>query len=154
MTDCTLFLETVLDWVINGPISRFQERESDDGQRQSFLVNCIAVTSIEDMLMKHYNADFLERRCDDKQKQSPHDKQFMHTVTTSAQLINSHFCIKLPLKDDKVKMPCTVNHSDERVWFIPHHGVYHPKKGILRAVFNRTATYQRVSTTGCCKGLT
>ena len=85
--------------------------------------------------------------------------------------MDGHFCIKLPLKDDKVKMPCNrgiaeqrlnslkrnlsrttdffeeykafmnnilekgyatrvpkeqLSRSDGRVWFIPHHGVYHP----------------------------
>lgn len=35
-------------------------------KKDSFLVNRISVMSIEDMLMKHYNADFPERRCDDK----------------------------------------------------------------------------------------
>lgn len=106
-----------------------------------------------------------------RQEHSQHDKQFMHTVTTSAQLVDGHFCFKLPLKDEKVKMPCNrgiaeqrlnslkrnlsrttdffeeykafmnnilekgyatrvpkeqLSRSDGRVWFIPHHGVYHP----------------------------
>lgn len=99
-------VKTALGWVINRPINRCQEKELDNGKRQSFLVNRISVISVEDMLMKHYNAFFPER-CDDKREQSKHDKQFMHTVTTSAQLVDSHFSIKLPLKDDsKVKMPC------------------------------------------------
>ncbi len=101
-------VKTALGWVVNGPISRCQEKELDDDKRQSFLVNRISVISVEDMLMKHYNADFPERRCDDRREQSQHDKQFMHTVTTSAQLVDGHFCIKLPLKYDKVKMPLTV----------------------------------------------
>ncbi|KAL0164586.1 hypothetical protein M9458_040339, partial [Cirrhinus mrigala] len=183
-------VNTALGWVVNGPISRCQEKELDDDNRQSFLVNRISVISVEDMLMKHYNADFPERRCDDRREQSQHDKQFMHTVTTSAQLVDGHFCIKLPLKDDQVKMPCNrgiaeqrlnslkrkfsrnagffqeykvfmdnilkkgyavripkeqLIRSDGRVWFIPHHGVYHPKKRKLRVVFDCAATYQGVS---------
>ncbi len=35
--------------------------------------------------------------------------------------------------------------SDGRVWFIPHHGVYHTKKRKLRVVFDCAATYQGVS---------
>ena len=31
------------------------------------------------------------------------------------------------------------------VWYIPHHGVYHPKKKKIRVVFDCTATYQGVS---------
>ena len=32
-----------------------------------------------------------------------------------------------------------------KVWYIPHHGVYHPKKRKLRVVFDCAATYQGVS---------
>lgn len=34
---------------------------------------------------------------------------------------------------------------DDRVFYIPHHGVYHPKKGKLRVVFDCTASYQERS---------
>ena len=32
-----------------------------------------------------------------------------------------------------------------KVWYIPHHGVYHPRKGSLRVVFDGGATYQGTS---------
>lgn len=32
--------------------------------------------------------------------------------------------------------------TDGRVWYIPHHGVYHPKKQTLRVVFDCSASYQ------------
>lgn len=32
--------------------------------------------------------------------------------------------------------------QDGRVWYIPHHGVYHPKKKKIRVVFDCTAKYQ------------
>ena len=32
-----------------------------------------------------------------------------------------------------------------KVWYIPHHGVYHPKKGSLQVVFDGGATYQGTS---------
>lgn len=38
-----------------------------------------------------------------------------------------------------------LDNSNGRVWFIPHHGVYHPKKRKLRVVFDCTASYQGVS---------
>lgn len=34
---------------------------------------------------------------------------------------------------------------DERIWFIPHHGIQHPKKRKLRVVFDYTASFQGVS---------
>jgi len=35
--------------------------------------------------------------------------------------------------------------SDGKVWYIPHHGVYHPRKGKLRVVFNCGAIYEGTS---------
>lgn len=32
-----------------------------------------------------------------------------------------------------------------RVWYIPHHGMYHPRKGTLRVVFDCGATFKGVS---------
>ena len=32
--------------------------------------------------------------------------------------------------------------TDGRVWYIPHHGVYHPKRQTLRVVFDCSASYQ------------
>ncbi|KAK0138796.1 hypothetical protein N1851_024658 [Merluccius polli] len=38
-----------------------------------------------------------------------------------------------------------LNRSDGKVWYIPHHGVYHPKKKTLRVVFDCGATFQGTS---------
>lgn len=35
-----------------------------------------------------------------------------------------------------------LENTDGRVWYIPHHGVYHPKKQTLRVVFDCSASYQ------------
>ena len=35
--------------------------------------------------------------------------------------------------------------QDGKVWYIPHHGVFHPKKGNLRVVFDCSAGYQGTS---------
>ena len=37
------------------------------------------------------------------------------------------------------------NVKDGQVWYLPHHGVYHPAKGKLRVVFDCGATFQGVS---------
>lgn len=34
---------------------------------------------------------------------------------------------------------------DGCLWYIPHHGVYHPKKQKIRVVFNCGASYQGTS---------
>ncbi|XP_035983633.1 uncharacterized protein LOC118557555 [Fundulus heteroclitus] len=35
--------------------------------------------------------------------------------------------------------------SEGKVWYIPHHGVYHPRKGKLRVVFDCAATFKGTS---------
>ncbi|XP_038154235.1 uncharacterized protein LOC119791920 [Cyprinodon tularosa] len=38
--------------------------------------------------------------------------------------------------------------DDNRVWYVPHHGVYHPKKKKIRVVFDCNASFQDVSLNG------
>ena len=39
-----------------------------------------------------------------------------------------------------------LNRSDGRIWYIPHHGVYHPQKpDKIRVVLDCAAEYQNVS---------
>lgn len=35
--------------------------------------------------------------------------------------------------------------TDGRLWYLPHHGIYHPKKGTIRVVFDCGATYHGAS---------
>ncbi|KAL7868195.1 hypothetical protein SRHO_G00095790 [Serrasalmus rhombeus] len=51
LNDGPYAVKTGLGWVVNGPVSKCQEKESDDVERQSFLVNRISLSSIEEMLM-------------------------------------------------------------------------------------------------------
>lgn len=44
--------------------------------------------------------------------------------------------------------PEQLNRDDHRIWYIPHHGVYHPRKKKIRVVFDCTASYQDVSLNG------
>lgn len=49
-------------------------------------------------------------------------------IAFMSDMINKGYAVKVPDKD--------VNRSDGKVWYIPHHGVYHPKKNKLRIVFD------------------
>ncbi|KAL6461635.1 hypothetical protein MHYP_G00297790 [Metynnis hypsauchen] len=113
--DCSLKHPAILHMVKEDPTLEKNRDGSSKDTAECFLANRISVSSIEDMLIGHYNADFPERRCEDKQEPSQYDKQFMHTVTTSAHLIDGHYCIKLPLKDDGVKMPCNHGIAEQRL---------------------------------------
>lgn len=38
-----------------------------------------------------------------------------------------------------------LHQTDGRLWYIPHHGVYHKRKGSIRVVFDCTSVYQGFS---------
>lgn len=55
-------------------------------------------------------------------------------VSFMNDVIKKGYAVKVP--DEELKR------SDGKVWFIPHHGVYHPKKHKMRVVFDCGASYQ------------
>lgn len=176
-------VRTLLGWTVNGPL---RENSCDASRNGAAYVNRISVAKLEDMWNQQLRYDFPE--CSQEEMEmSIEDLQFMDSVSQSARLIDGHYCIGLPLKDKRLKMPnnrvmaeqrainlkkrllknpsfCAdyiafmsdmivkgyavkvpvkdVNRSDGKVWYIPHHGVYHPKKKKLRIVFDCGASYQ------------
>lgn len=52
-------------------------------------------------------------------------------------IIEKGYAVMVPTKQ--------LSRDDGRVWYIPHHGVYHPKKKKIRVVFDCTATFQGIS---------
>lgn len=171
-------VNTVLGWVVNGPIKREDNENTADGLGSSFTANHVSIAKIGELLIQQYNADFSELSCEDKAEMSQEDHQFMQSVTKSAELRDGHYCIGLMLRKETAKMPnnrCIAEqravslkrklsknlhlHEDYKgfmtgviesredgcVWYIPHHGVYHPKNKTIRAVFDCTATFQGIS---------
>ena len=55
-------------------------------------------------------------------------KDFMHKV------IDKNYAEMVPENELQTK--------DGKVWYIPHHGVYHPQKGKIRVVYDCAATYK------------
>ena len=53
------------------------------------------------------------------------------------KIISEGYVVKVPDED--------LSQCDGRVWYLPHHGVYHPKKKKLRVVFDCAARYQGTS---------
>ncbi len=156
-------------------------------------VNRISVEKIEDLLVKQFNMDFPERRYEDNSEMSQEDRQFMMSVTKSTQFTDGHYNMRLPLKDNNIKMPNNrdvaeqrlrslqkrlrkypdfyedytgfmnniiekgyaekvpdenLHRIDGKVWYIPHHGVYHQKKNKIHVVFDCNASYQGFSLNG------
>ena len=95
-------VRTSLGWVINGPLRGTAAANQDI---VSHSVNHISVSNVEKLLTQLYDADFPERRYDDKTEMSQEDCQFLDSVKGSTQLVDRHYCIGLPLKDKEIKMP-------------------------------------------------
>lgn len=56
-----------------------------------------------------------------------------------ADILYKGFAIRMT-PEQKVR-----TNQSKRIWYIPHHGVYHPKKHKLRVVFDCGATHQGTS---------
>ncbi|KAJ8418879.1 hypothetical protein AAFF_G00003780 [Aldrovandia affinis] len=59
-------------------------------------------------------------------------------------IIAKGYAVKVPSEE--------LSRSDGKVWYFPHHGVYHPKKWKIRVVFDSGTSYQ--GTTSCYRGRT
>lgn len=179
---------THLGWVVNGPLNQGSEQDEHDA---SFVqVNHISISSLEEMLVKQYNQDFVENQCNERAEMSVEDKQFMNIMSDSAVLKDGHYCLKLPFRKPEVRMPNNkqvaqqraqyllkrfqkdqlffeeykefmhnvsmeghseiipqeqLKHEEGKVWYIPHHGVYHPRKKTLRVVYDCASTFAGAS---------
>ncbi|XDV45657.1 hypothetical protein PO909_013717 [Leuciscus waleckii] len=79
---------------------------------------CVAEQRIDSLLRKFKkNPEFFEEY-----------KSFMETI------IERGYAVQVPFHQ--------LNRDDNRLFYIPHHGVYHPKKQKLRVVFDCTASFQ------------
>ncbi|XP_043969743.1 uncharacterized protein LOC122829340 isoform X2 [Gambusia affinis] len=176
-------IKTTIGWVVSGPVRR---NEVENETPHSF-VNRISLVEIENLLIQQYNTDFPERNYEDKEELSQEDKAFLRSVEKTTVFKNGHYCVGLPLRNEKLQMPNNrsvaeqriaslerkfrkspeffedyknfmeaiitkgyavrvptnqLTREDNRVFYIPHHGVYHPKKKKLRVVFDCTSSYQ------------
>ena len=64
------------------------------------------------------------------------DKKYKNDyITFMSNLITREHCEKIPEEELKAS----------KAWYIPHHGVYHPKKQKIRIVFDCSAEFQGAS---------
>nr|XP_057925588.1 uncharacterized protein LOC131127575 isoform X1 [Doryrhamphus excisus]XP_057925589.1 uncharacterized protein LOC131127575 isoform X1 [Doryrhamphus excisus] len=182
-------VRTRIGWAINGPL-----RGGSDGRGKSVCptvtTNRISVDHLQEMLVKQYNHDFNEKSSEEKIEMSREDIKFMDLMNNTANLIEDHYCIDLPFRQENPMMPnnrCVaeqrlqslkrkfnknghfkeeyvaflndminkgyaervpddqMRQSDGTLWYIPHHGVHHSRKGKLRVVFDCGAVYKGTS---------
>lgn len=84
------------------------------------------------------NKIIAEQRALNLKKRLKKDVSLHSEYTVFIKDINSKGYAERVLAED-------LGRSDGKVWYIPHHGVYHPQKGKLCVVFDCGATFQGMS---------
>ncbi|KAL4009002.1 hypothetical protein ACER0C_002854 [Sarotherodon galilaeus] len=84
------------------------------------------------------NRAIAEQRALGLKKRFIRDKNFHKDYTAfMTDLISRGYAKRVPVAE--------LERSDGKLWYIPHHGVYHPTKGKMRVVFDCAASFQGVS---------
>ncbi|KAL3975057.1 hypothetical protein ACER0C_023683 [Sarotherodon galilaeus] len=133
----------------------FSERNYDDKEEMSqedkqFLRAVEKTTAFENghynigLPLKNENLQMPNNRCVAEQRIACLFRKFKK----NPQFFEDYKCFmeNIITKGYAVPVPDhQLSRDDNRVFYIPHHGVYHPKKRKLRVVFDCTASYQDMS---------
>ncbi|XP_070535114.1 uncharacterized protein [Ptychodera flava] len=94
-------------------------RLNEQGQHPpSYRTEVVAVEDMEeldklDRLVLHIiDLDFPERMIDDKREHSQEDKKFMQKVNETKELVDEHYKIGLPFKNERVRLPDNQHNND------------------------------------------
>ena len=83
------------------------------------------------------NRNYTIQRLQGQQKRMKKDSKYqVDYLEYFEMMLQKGFAVKVPESE--------LNHSKRfgHIWYIPHHGTYHPRKGKFRGVFDLPATYQ------------
>ncbi|XDV29292.1 hypothetical protein PO909_032429 [Leuciscus waleckii] len=84
------------------------------------------------------NRQVAEQRLQTLKRKRKKDEQYKQEyVAFINDIFENHYAEEVPEEE--------LTQAPGKVWYIPHHGVYHPKKKKLRVVFDCAATYKGVS---------
>ncbi len=84
------------------------------------------------------NLSVAKQRCNGLRKRLERNERLHEEYT--------HFLSDVLEKGYAEKVPeYQLDHDDGKIWYIPQHGVVHPKKGTLRVVFDCGATFRDAS---------
>ena len=173
-----------LGWGVTGAISKRNDQQTSDVNYHHFTYRTHAKEVSPAIVSKMFQYEFTDDLSEDRM--SYEDRKFLDTVHKGVMMVDDHFEIPLPFKDEakllnnKILAEQRLNGlkktmmKDERykmdyiqfmkniidkgyaeridendasqdgsIWYIPHHGVYHPNKpGKIHIVFDCSAEYQ------------
>ncbi len=102
-------VRTLLGWVVNGPL------RGGDNRCTTVNVNRISLVNLHDLMIAQYNTEFNEKAYDEKREMSREDKQFMKIVDESAKIVDGHYSLKLPFKNQDVSLPNNRQIAEQRL---------------------------------------
>jgi len=84
-------------------------------------VNRMSVVNLEELLVKQCNHDFNEVTSKETEEMSREEIQFLDIVNHSTKIIDGHYCLDLPFKQENPSMPnncCRAAHPkpETQVW--------------------------------------
>ncbi|KAI2645663.1 Cold shock protein 1 [Labeo rohita] len=144
-------VKTILGWTVNGPLKGMEKDGTFCNDLPQVTVNRISVSKLDELWKQQFRTDFPETAQDELVAMSKEDIQFMDMVSQSVKLRDDYtaFMEDVISKGYAEKVPeRELKRHDGRVWYIPHHGVYHPKKKKIRVVFDCSASFQGESLNG------
>ncbi|XDV54607.1 hypothetical protein PO909_022856, partial [Leuciscus waleckii] len=105
---------------------------SDQCLQPNITVNRISVARLDELWEKQLKVDFPENLRLNK------DPSFCSDyIAFMSKMLADGYAERVPAEH--------LTRRDGRVWYLPHHGVYHPKKKKLRVVYDCGATFQGTS---------
>ncbi len=167
-------IKTLFGWAVNGPIKRLEEyvvencphvtvnritvmklnelweqmgMSKEDHQFMDFVSHSakpinghyhIGLPLRNEKVAMPNNRAIVEQRSLNLQRKFRRNAYFHADYTTFMEnVISKGHAEKVPIAE--------LERLDGRLWYIPHHGVYHPKKQKIRVVFDCGASYQGTS---------
>lgn len=97
-------VRTRLGWTVNGPLKEHVVNQQK-GKTYKVTANRISIARLDDLWQQQFKLDFPERGKDKQVEMSREDHRFMDMVLESAKLVDRHYIVCLPLKNQMVNMP-------------------------------------------------
>lgn len=110
-------IRTLLGWTVNGPMTG-NSGETVNWEHPEITVNRISVVNLDDLWQQQFKNDFPESSTEEQPAMSREDQRFMEFVTNSAQQVEGHYQIALPLRKIDIKMPNNKKIVEQRLCYL------------------------------------
>lgn len=137
-------VKTILGWTINGP-----QRKMDITRigKPVIMANRISLIKLEDLLQQQIKMDFPEHQHEERTEMSKEDHKFMESVSKTVKLVDRHYCIGLPLKEEGLDFPNNRCVAEERALnlkrkFLRNSKFYEEYKGFVGRYFVQRFCHQ------------